>query len=350
MGGLDCGDNRACKVVLNTVIPLLGVLTAIFVTVAPVKEVLRFRKRQALGNLNPTPYAFIFGNALIWIGYGQFVKDPFVVTPNLLGCVCGAWYTHSAYLYATQRQRWHLDVISLGLLFVVMMSTSVAVLALNYAAGRQLLGIVSIIILALFYSSPLTAFAHVVRTKNAAIFSLPLAAACLVNGALWTVYGVVLADWFIWGPNLLGAIVAIMQIVCRVVYGARIVESDAHEEGLTTRVPGMSPAPHADPEKGLLDGSSSYSGGSTSATRLRSRTFTKTADREHMPVLTTSPTPPLNAPPATATATARVGADAASIEPLSAPAAVVVPLVGDAAIAAVADAAAHDGGKGAGKA
>ncbi|KNE58414.1 hypothetical protein AMAG_03987 [Allomyces macrogynus ATCC 38327] len=342
MAGLDCGDTHVCKVVLNTVIPLLGVLTAILVTVAPVKEVLRFRKRQALGNLNPTPYAFIFGNALIWIGYGQFVKDPFVVTPNLLGCVCGAWFTHSAYLYATPRQRWHLDVISLGLLFVVMMSTSVAVLALDYASGRQLLGIVSIIILALFYSSPLTAFAHVVRTKNAAIFSLPLAAACLVNGALWTVYGVVLADWFIWGPNLLGAIVAVMQIVCRIVFGARIVE-EPDEEGLTTRVPGMSPAPHADPEKGLLDASSTYSGGSTSARRLRSRTFTKTADHEHMPVLTTSPAPAQNAPPTTATT--RVGADAASIEPQHAPAAVVLPLLGDAALAAVADTAAHDGGK-----
>ncbi|KAJ3375828.1 hypothetical protein GGF31_003033 [Allomyces arbusculus] len=343
MAGLDCGDNHACKVVLSTVIPLLGVLTAILVTVAPVKEVLRFRKRQALGTLNPTPYAFIFGNALIWIGYGQFVKDPFVVTPNLLGCVCGAWFTHSAYLYATPAQRWHLDVISLGLLFVVMVSTSIAVLGLDYAAGRQLLGIVSIIILALFYSSPLTAFAHVLRTKNAAIFSLPLAAACLVNGALWTVYGMVLADWFIWGPNLLGAIVAVMQIVCRVVFGARVVE-EPNEEGLVTRGPGMSPAPHADPEKGLLDASSTYSGGSTSAGRLRSRTFTKTADHEHMPVLATSPAP-LHGPP-----TAGAGADAASIEPRHAAAAVVVPLLGDAALAAVADAAAHDGAKSAGKA
>jgi solute carrier family 50 protein (sugar transporter) len=53
---------------------------------------------------------------------------------------------------------------------------------------------------------------NVIRTHDASSFYWPLSLTCLINGALWTVYGIFIGDGFIWGPNLLGAFLGLVQL------------------------------------------------------------------------------------------------------------------------------------------
>jgi hypothetical protein len=63
-------------------------------------------------------------------------------------------------------------------------------------------GCTTVLILLIFYSAPLSALAEVFRTRSSASLYLPFAAMNVVNGLLWTTYGLALGDSFIYGPNM----------------------------------------------------------------------------------------------------------------------------------------------------
>ncbi|ORZ39323.1 sugar efflux transporter for intercellular exchange-domain-containing protein [Catenaria anguillulae PL171] len=242
MSGIQC-TTETCRVMLNYVVPSLGVVTAIMTAVSPIPAVRRMRISQSLGSVNPVPYAFIYINAQIWILYGIFVRDVFVIAPNLVGVLLGSWFLRSAYGLSSPSQRTLMDVIAITGSAAVFIVSMIAFLWLSTSAGRLALGILSIIILGLFYTSPLSVFAQVIKTKDSSPFDLPLAATCLLNGSLWVIYGVAIADPFIYGPNALGALFGGLQIVFRLVIPARsqhVVGVDEMEEGKP--VPTATPA------------------------------------------------------------------------------------------------------------
>lgn len=62
---------------------------------------------------------------------------------------------------------------------------------------------------------------QVVRKRDASSILYPLAVASTINGGAWTVYGLFgIQDPLVWGPNLAGAMLGVVQLVLRAVYGA----------------------------------------------------------------------------------------------------------------------------------
>jgi hypothetical protein len=59
-----------------------------------------------------------------------------------------------------------------------------------------------VFILLVFYTAPLSALAEVFRTHSSASLYLPFAAMNVINGLLWTTYGLALGDSFIYVPNM----------------------------------------------------------------------------------------------------------------------------------------------------
>ena len=60
--------------------------------------------------------------------------------------------------------------------------------------ARKLLGTTSVLILVVFYASPLANLYQIIKKKDATSLSLPLAIACGINGVLWTSYGFAIKD------------------------------------------------------------------------------------------------------------------------------------------------------------
>lgn len=56
--------------------------------------------------------------------------------------------------------------------------------------------------------------AEVLRTRSSASLYLPFAAMNVVNGLLWTTYGLALGDSFIYGPNLVRLQDSVCTHVC----------------------------------------------------------------------------------------------------------------------------------------
>ncbi|KAI9188164.1 hypothetical protein H9P43_002555 [Blastocladiella emersonii ATCC 22665] len=217
---MECAS-QACVVITKYVVPSFGAITAIVTGASPVFAVRKIRVSKDMGSNNPVPYPFIFLNALIWIEYGLLIRDIFVVAPNIVGLLFGGWFVRSVYGLTTPGQQRLMDLIVIVGTAAIFLTSTVAFLWLTPAAGRLALGILSVIILGLFYTSPLTVLYQVIANRDSTPFSAPLACACLVNGGLWTVYGFVLGDGFIYGPNILGAAFAVVQLTARTIFPAR---------------------------------------------------------------------------------------------------------------------------------
>lgn len=59
----------ASDIVLKIVCPALGAVVANIMFFAPFQDARQAVKRAHLGDLNPTPWAFMTGNCLGWVAY-----------------------------------------------------------------------------------------------------------------------------------------------------------------------------------------------------------------------------------------------------------------------------------------
>lgn len=91
------------------------------------------------------------------------------------------------------------------------------------AAGHR--GLVANLITLLYYGSPLSSVLAVLRLKSSASLHRAMITANLANTSLWVAYGLVVADYWVYVPNALGAALAVSQLLLCAVYPAAPVNS-----------------------------------------------------------------------------------------------------------------------------
>lgn len=77
-------------------VPGLGVVSATFMFAAPLLDVLQANQRGRLGDLNPTPWAFMLGNCCGWVFYSFVIQNLFVFFANGPGFLLAAWFNLQA--------------------------------------------------------------------------------------------------------------------------------------------------------------------------------------------------------------------------------------------------------------
>jgi solute carrier family 50 protein (sugar transporter) len=135
-------------------------------------------------------------NAMAWMIYGMTIKDFYVFFPNVSGFCLGVYYTLSSYPYQTKGSQNNSALIIIGFGALTFLSSAIANIYISDAKiAQQVLGAVCVLILIVFYSSPLSTVTHIIRSQNAASVHIGLAIASLINGILWSIYGIVVNDW-----------------------------------------------------------------------------------------------------------------------------------------------------------
>ena len=82
---------------LRQVVPALGVCTGTFMSFAPFRDVLRASREGHLGELNPTPWVFMLGNACGWVAYAYLVENVYVFLTNAPGFILAIWLNIHGY-------------------------------------------------------------------------------------------------------------------------------------------------------------------------------------------------------------------------------------------------------------
>lgn len=213
------GGAAAGSLFTNTIAPSLGVVIANALFLSSVPAVLSARRDKSLGDLNPIPWAFVFGNCVSWLHYSYVVANPYAFASNALGALIGLFYTLTAVSYGSADQRATVEKVAVGLSFVSVVASCVNCFFLKTMEARQLCaGYIANIILVAFYGAPLSTLKNVIETKNAASIYAPLSILNTVNGALWVAYGLGVGDIFITVPNAAGFVLGLIQLGFKIIF------------------------------------------------------------------------------------------------------------------------------------
>jgi len=172
------------------------------------------RRSGSLGPLNTIPFVMVLGNCGAWIAYGLVVANPYVFWANAPGFLCGLFmFSSSVMLCATQKDRNVLEGLALGFGAILLATayTTSMVLTTQSARANLCVAVANAFTFA-FYASPLSSMGTVFKAKNSASLSLPLLGMSLTNSALWTSYGLSIADKGLVVPNGAGVLLSVLQL------------------------------------------------------------------------------------------------------------------------------------------
>jgi len=101
-------DITPTEIIFEYVCPILGMIIANFMFAAPLKDLqTAVSIGLGLGDLNPTPFAFMLGNCIGWTTYGVITNNWFIFWANYPGFLIACWLNLGAVklLYSHHHQK-----------------------------------------------------------------------------------------------------------------------------------------------------------------------------------------------------------------------------------------------------
>lgn len=249
---------------------------------APYRDVRRAVREGNLGDLNPTPWAFMLGNCCGWITYGFLIQNLFVFFANAPGFILSVWlnmqaaklqyensrstemrkslvnaleekskssleikpseslsikpttdaahpttvldYSAIVWDVAAQKMPVPAQHETLVLVMVILWVGTIAIIAFGTeftSNTRELIvGIVVNLNLVFFYGAPLSSILTILKTRSSSSIHWPTMITNTANGAFWCAFGFAVWDLFIFVPNGLGAVLGIVQFCLCLVFPA----------------------------------------------------------------------------------------------------------------------------------
>uniref|UniRef100_A0A7S2QTZ8 PAS domain-containing protein n=1 Tax=Norrisiella sphaerica TaxID=552664 RepID=A0A7S2QTZ8_9EUKA len=220
----------------GSICPTVGALLATLLAFAPLPAIRKAKQLKTL-TTNPAPYPAMFANATNWVAYAFVIKDPFVFIGNLPGMVMGLYYTISAFDVSQNKDHRRLVrrlVYGYAVIFP-MIAALLAIFIKNDQMTQYVLANFSMAFLITFYAAPLLEAQTVIEQKNSSSLDAKLAWYSLANAGMWLIYGLALGDFCIWFPNILGAILALIQLGLKCYYPSVPIDEFKISEALVCR-------------------------------------------------------------------------------------------------------------------
>ena len=170
-------------------------------------------KTKTCGLLSPLPFISLFTNSFVWSLYGLLKMDGTVFIPNSCGVL--------ASLYCILAFHKH-TIIKPNKLYIAALVTSSLALCLATAGKCPLIGVLGCFLSVLLSGSPLAVMKTVVQEKSTTALPFTTSFVIWLNSISWLLYGVLVAhDILIYGPNILGFLLASVQMSLFAIYGIK---------------------------------------------------------------------------------------------------------------------------------
>lgn len=165
----------------------------------------------------PLDFAML-ANGWLWTCYGTTVDwDPTILVPNFACCVSGLYYCR---MFA-HCDSGHFPFSRYVFGAAVACATVTAVAwSLNERTAQDILGCVGMGSCVLMFAGPLQVMRAVIRARSTRDLPFPMTLATLANTSLWAAFGFLVArDPYIYWPNALGLVSAVVQLALFAAYG-----------------------------------------------------------------------------------------------------------------------------------
>jgi len=208
----------AADFILDTV----AVCFAVFFMTAPLSQALDVCGTPAkVRYVNPINLLCFSLNCITQLAYGLFLPVPPVVPCNAYGVFVGIFSTTACWWFARKEQHathWNQTAAASTLFTAILAGVIFAYAALGGAANVGVLGMMVGIIM---YGAPLSSMKEVLRTKSSETLPVMQSFLGFLNSSCWFTVGVRTGKVPVWGPNIIGMMLSLLQLVLIFKYPAK---------------------------------------------------------------------------------------------------------------------------------
>ncbi|CBI39541.3 hypothetical protein VitviT2T_020902 [Vitis vinifera] len=217
---------------LSFIIGIIGNVISILVFASPIGTFRRVVKKKSTENYKGIPYITTLLSTSLWSFYGILKPGGLLVlTVNGAGAIMQFIYVTLFLIYAPRdvkiKSMKVAAVLDVGFLGAVIALT---LLAFHGSSRLICVGIFCAGLTIVMYASPLSAMRMVIKTKSVEFMPFFLSFFLFLNGGVWSVYAVLVTDFFIGVPNAVGFVLGSAQLILYAVYRNKSRPSATSEE------------------------------------------------------------------------------------------------------------------------
>ncbi|KAK4370738.1 hypothetical protein RND71_010213 [Anisodus tanguticus] len=202
---------------------VLGNIASFFVFLSPLPTFYNIYKKKSTEGYQSIQYVVALLSAMLWIYYA-FIKTntPLLITINSFGCFVEIIYVSFYLFYAPKGARVQTVKLLLssvvggfGAIFLVTQFLFIGVVRL------QVVGWICLVFSLCVFAAPLNVVRQVIKTKSVEYIPFLLSIFLTLSAVMWFFYGLLLKDFNIAIPNVLGFIFGVLQIVLYMMYNKK---------------------------------------------------------------------------------------------------------------------------------
>ncbi|KAK1433953.1 hypothetical protein QVD17_10871 [Tagetes erecta] len=199
---------------------LLGNIVSFMVFLAPIPTFYKVYKKKSTEGFQSAPYVVGLFSAMLWIYYALLKTNVLLlITINSVGCVIETFYICFFVFYAPKKAR--MESLKLIVLLIVVGFGLIVVLTQLFARGVTrgvIVGWICLVFSLCVFVAPLGVLRQVIKTKSVEYMPILLSVALTLSAVMWFFYGLLLGDFNIAIPNVLGFTFGIIQMILYYMY------------------------------------------------------------------------------------------------------------------------------------
>ncbi|KAJ0440522.1 putative SWEET sugar transporter [Helianthus annuus] len=199
---------------------LLGNIVSFMVFLAPIPTFYKVYKKKSTEGFQSAPYVVGLFSAMLWIYYAMLKSNVLLlITINTFGIVIETVYIVFFLFYAPKKAR--MESLKLIILLIFVGFGLIVVLTQFLASGVTrgvIVGWICLVFSLCVFVAPLGVLRQVIKTKSVEYMPILLSVALTLSAVMWFFYGLLLHDFNIAIPNVLGFAFGIIQMILYYLY------------------------------------------------------------------------------------------------------------------------------------
>ncbi|KAM0004546.1 putative SWEET sugar transporter [Helianthus debilis subsp. tardiflorus] len=199
---------------------LLGNIVSFMVFLAPIPTFYKVYKKKSTEGFQSAPYVVGLFSAMLWIYYALLKTNVLLlITINSVGCFIETLYICFFLFYAPKKAR--MESLKLIVLLIVVGFGLIVGLTQFFASGVTrgvIVGWICLVFSLCVFVAPLGVLRQVIKTKSVEYMPILLSVALTLSAVMWFFYGLLLGDFNIAIPNVLGFTFGIIQMILYYMY------------------------------------------------------------------------------------------------------------------------------------
>ncbi|XP_074557470.1 bidirectional sugar transporter SWEET14-like [Curcuma longa] len=207
---------------------ILGNIISFMVYLAPLPTFYRVCRKKSTEGFSCMPYVVALFSATLWVFYALLKANAYLlITINTAGCIIETAYLLLFFAYASKAVKIFTAKLVLSVNMGVFGLILVLTLFLTRGSQRvQVLGWICMCFSVSVFVAPLSIIRLVVRTKSVEFMPFWLSFFLTISAVVWFGYGLLIKDFYVALPNVLGFIFGILQMVLYMAYKGKKEKSN----------------------------------------------------------------------------------------------------------------------------